>query len=127
MTDVDSRWRAKDQKFCSEKEIKAGLKLEEPYLAEKALMEIPSVLEYFSFVYFFPAFLAGPSHQFKDFRALCDGSLFPNGRTPPNLGAVLWGFARALFFAPSFFLVAYVPVSFLLQPGAVPKWLLFWF
>lgn len=102
----------------------AGLKLEEPYLAEKALMELPSLFEYFSFVYFFPAFLAGPSHQFKDFRALCDGSLFPGGKMPSNLGAVMWGIARALFFAPSFFLVSLVPVSYLLTPdfALLPYW-----
>ncbi len=56
--------------------------------------------------------------------ALCDGSLFPGGRTPPNVGAVAWGIVRALFFAPSFFLVAMVPVSFLLEAeyAALPYW-----
>jgi len=38
--------------------------------------DLPGLYEYYSFVFFFPAFLAGPSHHFIDYHRLCDGSLF---------------------------------------------------
>ena len=52
-----------------------------------------------------------------DFSALCDGSLFPEGRCPPNGRAVLVALLRALLFSPAFVLSAYVPVSQLLEPS----------
>ena len=93
-----------------------GEKLEDPYLAEKAVKKLPSLPEVLSFVYFFPAFLAGPSHQFSDFRRLCDGSLFPNGKCPSTAGPTIWAFVRALMFAPAFYLVTLVPLEFVMTP-----------
>ncbi len=121
--------------------LRHGIALEEPYLKDKAVDKLPPLLEYYSFVYFFPAFLAGPSHQFKgqhfgalltviltlpfslslslcsDFSALCDGSLFPNRKCPSNWSAVVMALLRALLFAPAFYLVTLVPIGRMLDPA----------
>ena len=94
-----------------------GQTLEEPYLVDKALRDLPSLWELLSFVYFFPAFLAGPSHQFADFRAVCDGSLFPHKKCPPSTFPSLLALARALLFAPAFYLVTLFPLPRVMLPS----------
>ena len=36
---------------------------------------VPSLLEYFGHVFVFTGFLAGPNHQFRDYKAFIDGSV----------------------------------------------------
>jgi len=95
--------------------LRKGEKLEEAYLEAKSMQDVPHLFDYYAFVYFFPAFLAGPSHQFKDFMHLCDGSLFPEKKCPPTVLPSLYATARALLFAPAFFLVAWWPVTITTQ------------
>ena len=44
-----------------------------------AVTEMPSLLEYFSFVYYFGGFLAGPSFEFSDYRAFMRRSVSAEG------------------------------------------------
>ncbi len=94
-----------------------GEQLEEKFLRDKALKEVPSLFEFMSFVYYFPAFLAGPSHHFRDYAALCDGSLFPNNQIPAGgKRHTLVALAKAFAFAPSFYLTSVYPVTYLSDP-----------
>jgi lysophospholipid acyltransferase len=45
-------------------------------LYEKRIMQMPGVIEYFGWVYFFPSFLAGPAIELKHYTAFMEGKLF---------------------------------------------------
>ncbi len=47
-----------------------------PQQQAKALRTLPSPLEYFGFVYFYPSFLAGPYLEYMDYQRYIDGSQF---------------------------------------------------
>ena len=40
------------------------------------LEKLPSLLEFFAYVYFFGGFLAGPAFNMKEYLSFVDGSLF---------------------------------------------------
>jgi hypothetical protein len=45
-------------------------------LKVRAVTRLPSLLEYFGYVYFFGSFLAGPAHEFLEYQQTCDLTLF---------------------------------------------------
>jgi hypothetical protein len=60
--------------------LNLGLKLSEResthiFRAERALTKIPSLLEYFSYVFFFGGVLVGPCFEIKEYFDMIDGSL----------------------------------------------------
>lgn len=66
---------------------KAGAVLAHARWDEKALDDLPSPLEFFGYVFFFPCFLAGPVFEMSDYLAFIDGSAFAgetdkDGRPP---------------------------------------------
>jgi len=48
-----------------------------PFQKEHMIEKLPSLLEFFGFVYFFPSFLAGPAIEIKDYLRFIDGTLVP--------------------------------------------------
>lgn len=48
------------------------------------LLELPSLLDYLGFVFFFPALMGGPMFEFADYRRFLDTTMFD---LPPNLEA----------------------------------------
>ena len=48
-----------------------------PFQKEHMIEKLPSLLEFFGFVYFFPSFLAGPAIEIKDYLRFVDGTLIP--------------------------------------------------
>jgi lysophospholipid acyltransferase len=45
-------------------------------LYEKRIMQMPGLIEYFGWVYFFPSFLAGPAIELKHYTTFMEGKLF---------------------------------------------------
>ncbi|KAI9704642.1 MAG: lysophospholipid acyltransferase [Bogoriella megaspora] len=62
------------------------------YQKERALRKLPSLLDYTSFVFFFPSLLAGPAFDFVDYRRWIETTMFdlPEGfdksKAPPTRG-----------------------------------------
>lgn len=56
------------------------------YQKDRALKELPSVLDYAGFVLFFPSLFAGPAFDFADYRRWIETSMFelPPGTDPAN-------------------------------------------
>lgn len=46
------------------------------YQKEMHVKQIPNLLEYFAYIYFFPGFLAGPAFNYKEYISFIDGSMF---------------------------------------------------
>jgi len=58
------------------------------YQREMLVDQVPSLLEYFGYVYFFGGFLAGPAFNYKEYANFIDGSLFksaPGGVMPSSI------------------------------------------
>jgi len=77
-------WTAKASMFAYNvadgQALNAGLKLSEResthiFRAERAITQMPSLLEYFSYVFFFGGVLVGPCFEAKEFFDFVDGSL----------------------------------------------------
>jgi hypothetical protein len=47
-----------------------------PFQKEHRIPKLPTLLEWFGFVYFFPSFLAGPAIFIQDYLSFIDGSMF---------------------------------------------------
>lgn len=65
---------------------KAEKEVMSPFQKEHRIERLPSMLEFFGYVYFFPGFLAGPAILFADYRAFITGAMFKEfpGRVSPN-------------------------------------------
>jgi len=56
-----------------------------PSQRERAIKKLPSLLQYYSYVFFFPGFLTGPIAEFKEYSDFTDRTLYakePNGKIP---------------------------------------------
>jgi len=51
-------------------------KITDPELQRRAINKLPSLLEFYGWVYFFPSLLVGPKIEFKDYLSFVDLSLF---------------------------------------------------
>jgi lysophospholipid acyltransferase len=67
-----------DAKHRVEEELSAHEK-------EKQVKEMPSVLEFLGYIYFFPSFLAGPHIYFADYKRFIEGTLYPKGEAPSTV------------------------------------------
>lgn len=48
-----------------------------PFQKEHLIEKLPSLLEFYGFVYFFPSFLAGPAVEIRDYLRFVEGTLVP--------------------------------------------------
>jgi lysophospholipid acyltransferase len=95
-------------------------------LQEKRITKLPGLIEYFGWVYFFPAFLAGPAIELNQYVAFMDGSLFGEKKSAgPTLVPGLKVLGMALCCAPLTVLSGIFPPSYLLTDAyrAEPLWL----
>lgn len=69
---------------------------------QQAVLKMPSPLEFYSYLCFFPTFLAGPAFHFRTFRDWIEDRLYmepkfnPTGKAPSALLPALWVFLQAL-------------------------------
>jgi lysophospholipid acyltransferase len=100
---------------------KRGAKLKlYPEQNERAVETLPSIVEYFGFVYYFGGILAGPNFEIKEYLACMDGTLFKadkNGKMPDPLWASIWHFIMVLPLGVGMQLAAVYPASYLVTPA----------
>eukprot|EP01104_Vermistella_antarctica_P017299 TRINITY_DN6102_c0_g1_i2.p1 TRINITY_DN6102_c0_g1~~TRINITY_DN6102_c0_g1_i2.p1 ORF type:complete len:483 (+),score=104.42 TRINITY_DN6102_c0_g1_i2:193-1641(+) len=94
---------------------------------KSALKQLPTLLEYYGYVFFFGGFLAGPALEYYVYRDYVNGSLFeeyekkglrPKGgpHIPPTTMATLTTFARALVAMPIMLIPnVLVPLTYLVS------------
>ncbi|KAI9653843.1 MAG: lysophospholipid acyltransferase [Bathelium mastoideum] len=97
------------------------------YQKERALRKLPSILDYLSFVFFFPSLMVGPAFDFVDYRRWIETSMFdlPEGfdksKAPPTRGKrriprsgtpAMWKAAQG-----SAWILIYLQLSSLYVPG----------
>lgn len=88
------------------KALNAGERLSErekthQFREARAVRENPSVLEFLSYIFFFPSVLAGPTFEIREYLDFTSGALFKRDklRGPPSaLGAMGRQFAKCLLF-----------------------------
>jgi len=86
---------------------------------QRRITELPGLLEYFGFVYFFPGFLGGPSIEIREYQKFIDLSMFDDaycqGNIPPQRNsAALNALAHSLAFLPLTVLSGFFPCTFFL-------------
>ncbi len=47
-----------------------------PYQKEHLIEKLPSLLEWYGYVYFFPSLLAGPAIEMRDYKNYISGAMF---------------------------------------------------
>lgn len=62
-----------------------------PSQEQRAIKKLPSLLEYFSYIFFFSGFLTGPVAEFREYREFVDRSMFVKevAALPQTLTSVL--------------------------------------
>jgi len=84
---------------------------------------VPSLLEYYSYVLFFPTMLSGPAFNLKPYLQYIDGSLFPDKQVPNALYATIKPFLWALFFIVVMVVVApKFPTERMFTPGGMQEY-----
>lgn len=89
------------------------------YQKKHRIRRVPSVLEWFGYIYFFPGFLTGPAFNLCEYLALTDYSLFkdaPNGRQPSAIKPALLAFLGAAVCGAGTVLGGQFPASFMRDP-----------
>jgi lysophospholipid acyltransferase len=88
---------------------------------QRAIRKLPSLLEYYSYIFFFAGFLTGPIPEYREYAAFTDRSLFAQekgGRIPEgSWRAGLTRFVMALAAVPLFYLHKKLPETFVLSPA----------
>jgi len=70
-----------------------------PYAKIMHIKKIPTILEFFGYVYFFPGFLAGPAFNIREYLEYIDGTMFkaaPHQKMPSPLIPFIKSFGTAL-------------------------------
>eukprot|EP01117_Protostelium_nocturnum_P011104 TRINITY_DN4032_c0_g1_i1.p1 TRINITY_DN4032_c0_g1~~TRINITY_DN4032_c0_g1_i1.p1 ORF type:complete len:466 (-),score=113.71 TRINITY_DN4032_c0_g1_i1:43-1440(-) len=82
---------------------------------KRSIKELPNLLEYFGFVYFFCGFLAGPAIEIREYQKFIDYSMFNDsycqGEVPPSGKPALKALISGLAFLPLVILSGYFPVT----------------
>jgi lysophospholipid acyltransferase len=89
------------------------------YWVDHAIDEVPSLLEWFSFLFFFGGYLAGPFFEFKDYRDLVSGRLFhdaPGQKCPSPWWPMLRTLAMGLACTVPITLAGSFPMSYASTP-----------
>ncbi|KJE92069.1 hypothetical protein CAOG_03096 [Capsaspora owczarzaki ATCC 30864] len=66
-----------------------------------ATRQVPSVLEFAGFVFFYGGFLSGPGIEFQDYMRFTNLTVFPNGKIPSTIKPALMRFLAGIFFMVS--------------------------
>ena len=84
---------------------------------------IPSLLDYFGFVYHFPGLLGGPNTYYREYHDVMSNVRYPSGKLPSSrYRAVLVNLAKGcLFFALFVVGSLYLPADFLLTASFAEK------
>jgi len=85
------------------------------YAKEMHVKQLPNLLEFFAYVYFFPGFLAGPAFNYKEYISFIDGSMFkatPNGRAPSPWFPAIKKFLFSLVLIGAVLLGKYFPFDY---------------
>eukprot|EP01116_Phalansterium_solitarium_P011443 TRINITY_DN27123_c0_g1_i1.p1 TRINITY_DN27123_c0_g1~~TRINITY_DN27123_c0_g1_i1.p1 ORF type:complete len:475 (+),score=132.32 TRINITY_DN27123_c0_g1_i1:217-1641(+) len=86
---------------------------------ERAIKQLPGLLEFYGFVFFLPSYMAGPSMEITEYQNYISGAMFNDsvckGKMPSTLMPALAGFGRALLLAPLLILQPMFPVSYLIS------------
>jgi len=85
------------------------------YQKEMNLKKLPSLLEFFGFVYFFGGFLAGPAFNMREYISFIDGTLFesaPEGKMPSAISATVSKFLSVIFVAVGVVINMIYPLSY---------------
>ena len=83
--------------------------------AKNRIETMPSLLSYFSWLFFFTGFLTGPVGEFQDYVAFSDRSMFkaePNGDIPPSIKPTVIKFAWGLLGMAGFYLTKVIPETY---------------
>jgi lysophospholipid acyltransferase len=78
-----------DAKHRAEEDLSAHEK-------EKRVKELPSLLEFIGYIYFFPSFLAGPHIYFADYKRFIEGTLYVKGEAPSTAMPTAFKLGQAL-------------------------------
>lgn len=108
----------------------AHTKREKPLYREQAkneVDELPGLLEFYGYVYFFPSFLAGPSIEFSSYRNYINMSMFKDegGQIPNTFVPTLVAIGRAFFVLPIVIMtLKFFPLEHLVSAefAASPLW-----
>ncbi|KAM9989345.1 hypothetical protein ACTFIY_005386 [Dictyostelium cf. discoideum] len=83
----------------------------------RSIKKLPTLLEFFGFVYFFPTFLAGPTMEITDYLDYTSGKMFQvrqlNGKAPSSLLPALKTLGLGLLMFPFVVLSGQYPVAYL--------------
>eukprot|EP01113_Clastostelium_recurvatum_P030996 TRINITY_DN3823_c0_g1_i3.p1 TRINITY_DN3823_c0_g1~~TRINITY_DN3823_c0_g1_i3.p1 ORF type:complete len:409 (-),score=88.84 TRINITY_DN3823_c0_g1_i3:104-1330(-) len=88
-------------------------------MQRRAIRKLPSLLEFYGFIYFFPTFIAGPSVEISDYLTYMDRSMFKdkacNGQIPSTFMPTMVTLGKAILCVPFLFISNSVfPPSFIL-------------
>jgi len=81
--------------------------------------QLPSLLQYFSYIYFFPGFLSGPAFEYAEVAQFIDGTQFkslPNGKTGIPYLEVVINFVTAFLCAGIAQLLGMYPLAYCRAP-----------
>mmetsp|Transcript_52365 Transcript_52365/g.131548 ORF Transcript_52365/g.131548 Transcript_52365/m.131548 type:complete len:465 (-) Transcript_52365:50-1444(-) len=77
-----------------------GEKQPDPYKRAHAIKALPTPLEYFGWLFFFPSFLTGPAIEYTEYRDYINLSMFPNKTIPSTFIPAMRPFAIAMVLFP---------------------------
>ncbi|GAM22032.1 hypothetical protein SAMD00019534_052070 [Acytostelium subglobosum LB1] len=84
---------------------------------KRSIKKIPTLLEFYGFVYYFPTFLAGPTIEIGDYLRYTSGEMFSEFKTIPSSGfAALKTFVLGLLCFPILTLGGTYTVAYLFTP-----------
>lgn len=88
-----------------------------PHEKEAAIKEVPSLLEFFGFVYFFPSFLAGPAIEIREYLDYISMDMFQNkdckGKVPDGSLQAVKSMLFAFVWVPFTILSGTFPITYL--------------
>jgi len=84
---------------------------------KRSIKELPGLLEYYGFVYFFCSFMAGPALEFGEYRKFINYSMFDdkycNNKPPSSTGIALKTLGISILFLPLTVLSSIFPMKYL--------------
>ncbi|PRP74261.1 hypothetical protein PROFUN_12008 [Planoprotostelium fungivorum] len=95
---------------------------------KRRITELPPLLEFFGFVYFFPGFLGGPAVEITEYQRFINYSMFEdsycNGNIPDTKKPAFQALGRSLMFMPLVILSGFFPCSDFTDPkfALLPFW-----
>jgi lysophospholipid acyltransferase len=86
---------------------------------KRGIARLPSLLEYYGFVYFFPSYLAGPAIEITEYQQLINEKLFDDqncrGKVPSTIVPSLLALLKGLACLPLVIVSGFFPVNYLVS------------